>query len=134
MPVTMLMSVRQRSYVGLSLRLPLETTLPVQLLVASPVADRRSVFHLTDVRFDARNRHGAEGEAVNVVGVAPTIDILRTYDVDYTASGNVTRHMQRDRLIVDFGLVTSAGYSRGWGRHSSLHDTIYLEVGMLTKI
>ena len=46
--------------------------------------------------------------------VAPTIDIHQHYDVDYGESENITWHMLRDQLTVDFGLMTSDGYSHGW--------------------
>ena len=88
----------------------------VQLSVVAPTAGDRAVFHITDIQFGTsidnttwRNAQGTKGYGANILGMAEHLDITKVYDVNYIKSDNIKGHMQRDRIVVDFGHVTNAG-------------------------
>ena len=52
----------------------------------------------------------------NILGTSTWVDIERTYDMTRSigkrgSTGNLTSHMQVDKIDVDFGFMTNAGFS-----------------------
>ena len=88
-----------------------------QLTVAAPAADKRAVFHISDIRLGSGEANSslvnARGQmkdfGVNVLGAVEHLDLRKVYDVEFVKSDLIKAHMQRDRVVVDFGHMTSAG-------------------------
>ena len=67
---------------------------------------------------DRRRRFNSQGSRYfygkNILGTNGWIDIERTYDMTKSigksgSTGNLTTHMQVDKIDVDFGFMTNAG-------------------------
>jgi hypothetical protein len=64
------------------------------------------VLHLKTVRFpqDSLWTYG-----LNMLGVNQYLDMERTFDYRASRSSSLNTHMQRDRIDIDLGYITSAG-------------------------
>ena len=88
------------------------------MTITTPSVEGRAVLHIKSIKFpETFNR--VDGEyGWNIHGVDPHIDIQRTYDVTTEKSPDLTSHMQRDVLNLDFGYLTTSDYDDHWEGHS----------------
>jgi hypothetical protein len=123
-------NVRELIWVPFRIVIPTSAVVPVQLMVEAPTANNRAIFHLHTIRFphfncpvngsggwdfcsNAEVHHNSQGDyrnpGQNILGTNMWIDIERIYDMTKVKSDKITTHMQVDKIMVDFGLLTNAG-------------------------
>ena len=109
-----------------------------QIHVSSPVVDGRAVLHLKTVRFPSNATcttactlfNVSRTYGLNLLGVNEYLDMERTFQCTASKSSSLLTHMQRDRIDIDLGYITSAGKdriaSRGQGPGRKSRDTLPL--------
>ena len=136
--------VRDLIWVPYKIGVPREGSFPFKLFIQAPVQDGRAIFHLHTVRFPIKTCQdwdvcnttwNGQGDSTkpadNILGVNHWVDIERTYDLQRIKSSRITSHMQTDQILVDFGLLTNAGYDAMWGTETDESDsTFWVWVGV----
>ena len=88
------------------------------MTITTPSVGGRAVLHIKSIKFPETFNKVDGDLGWNIHGVDPHIDIQRTYDATTEKSPDLTSHMQRDVMNLDFGYLTTSDYDHHWEGHS----------------